>query len=218
MSDIESEIICPACGSTSVKYTRKDKDISVPYSNVKTISITEYICSTCGATGDFVGDNDAVLEGALKSANKEAIHNILQYLNSLNISMAAIERALELPQRMLTKWKNDLTGQSAAGVALMKMVRTFPWLLDVAENKYDAVISQRIFITQAVNDLLSHAAVQGMVVTETGMVEKGGYVWCYARFSDKAGQVKCLPGNVEVLTSMTGGYSGNQLTTFEARG
>ncbi|MCP4353876.1 MAG: NUDIX hydrolase [Desulfobacterales bacterium] len=69
--------------------------------------------------------------------------------------MASIERALELPQRTLTKWKNGRTKPSATVITLLKFLRIFPWLLEVAENKFDYSTAQKIHIENAVNKLLA---------------------------------------------------------------
>jgi hypothetical protein len=74
--------------------------------------------------------------------------------SSNKISFSTIERILNLPQRTLTKWKNNISQPSAAGVALLKFLRVFPWLLNVAENLYNYDASQKIFLQSAFNMMM----------------------------------------------------------------
>ncbi len=214
MSEInKKKIICPSCASESVTLVKKEKDITVPYGEKHRVTVNEYSCSTCGFTGDFTGDNDGIVDHALTVANQEAVYNILDYFSSKAISMAAIERAFEIPQRTLTKWKNGAS-PTAAGFALMNVLRTFPWILQVAENKYDPIKSREIHISNAVNDLLVlSAAYQGKVIAEVGHIEKGSSVWCYARF-EKGKQGVCEEIPEAALDSQTASYSVKQIVSF----
>ncbi len=45
---------------------------------------------------------------------------------------------------------------SSPGIALLKLLRVFPWLLEVAENKYDFALSQKIHMTVAFKEMLRH--------------------------------------------------------------
>jgi hypothetical protein len=56
-------------------------------------------------------------------------------------SMAFVERALELPQRTMMRWKK---GQlSDAAIALLRIIGTYPWIMDVADAKYDSIYAQK---------------------------------------------------------------------------
>lgn len=50
---------------------------------------------------------------------------------------SAIERTLELrPFGLLSEWEKDISKIPPEGIALLKTIDTFPWLLRVADNKY----------------------------------------------------------------------------------
>lgn len=151
----KNKIICPACGSTSFKVANTKKVISEPYSNPVEVFIDEYNCLVCGMQGDFTKSNDEIIDRAIEQAKHNSVFSIIEYFNRNDISMSAFERALDLPQRTLTKWKNGLSNPSATGFALMNIVRTYPWILDVAQNKYDPVIAKKVYINNALNDFLS---------------------------------------------------------------
>jgi len=95
----------------------------------------------------FQKKNHKEYNNGLKTFNRESLNFIVGSLNNRDYSMAYIERALDLPQRTLSQWKKD--GISASGIALMKTVFTFPWILHAADEDFDATFSAREVIRQA---------------------------------------------------------------------
>jgi DNA-binding transcriptional regulator YiaG len=146
---------CPVCGSTDIKDEKQNIIINEPFGGKKTVETHEIICSTCGSRGDFFNENEILLIDNIKELKLKSIKNIINDFKDHKISMSAIERALEIPQRTLTKWKNGNLSPSSTGVALMRFLRLFPWLLEVAERKYDYNEAQKIHIKSAVENLLS---------------------------------------------------------------
>jgi DNA-binding transcriptional regulator YiaG len=112
-------------------------------------------CMECGSEGDFFDENEETTEKVLSKLKEEYVNEVLDFFNEKKISFAGIERAVGLPQRTLTKWKNGISTPTAAGIALLKYLRTFPWLVDVAENKFDYDISQKIFMKVAFNTFVN---------------------------------------------------------------
>ena len=151
----KNNIICPSCGSASLEVAQTKKVISEPYSDPVEVLIDEYNCPVCGMQGDFAKSNDEIIDRAIEQAKHNSISSIIEYFNQNNINMASFERSLDLPQRTLTKWKNGLSSPSASGFALMNIVMTYPWILEVAQNKYDPVIAKRVYINNALNDFIS---------------------------------------------------------------
>ena len=149
--------ICPACGTEDIIERKTPHLINEAFGGGREIDIVEDRCKVCGTVGDFFSQNDALISEAIDQCKSLAVKNILQdFLDRAATSMSSMERALELPQRTLTKWKNGQTKPSAAGRALLKMLRIFPWLLDVAENKFDYEKGQRIHINEAMRELVSN--------------------------------------------------------------
>lgn len=145
--------ICPACGSENIYKTKKTINIKEPFAGEENIEIVENVCKTCGSKGDFFDQNEDTIENTIKGLKQRSVENILQYFIKNKRSLTSIERALEIPFRTLSKWKNKITKTSAAGIALLRFIRLFPWLLDVAENKYDPKKAEKIMLNQAMNKL-----------------------------------------------------------------
>lgn len=143
-----------------------------PFSNSMKVEIFEYTCNVCETSGDFTGKNDVKIAHAIDSLKKKVVKTILEDFEHIGMSMAAIERALDLPQRTLTKWKNGISNPSTTGFALLKIIRTYPWILDVAQNKYEKQTAKKIFISHAVNEILEslstyyqYAAMESGIIT-----------------------------------------------------
>jgi len=145
---------CPACGSSDIRDEIIDTVIKEPFGGEKTIKTHEIVCSLCGSRGDFFNENETTVVETIKKLKQNSTVNILKDFIDRKISMSAIERALEIPQRTLTKWKNGNAMPSSTGIALMRFIRLFPWLLEVAEGKYDYNESQRVHINAALQQLL----------------------------------------------------------------
>jgi len=145
---------CPACGSIDIIDEKKNILIKEPFGGQDNIEIHENICSVCGSRGDFFNQNETLIDETIKKLKQKSVENILNGFLDNKISMSSIERALEMPQRTLTKWKNRTNTPSSAGIALMRFIKLFPWLLEVAENKYDYNEAQKIHINDAMQKLL----------------------------------------------------------------
>jgi len=147
--------ICPICGSEKLEFTTikeifhgdMDKKFEIDKKKVK--------CMECDSEGDFFNENEDGMNNALSKLSETYINEALDYFNDKKISYAGIERAVGLPQRTLTKWKNEISTPTAAGIALLKYLRTFPWLIEVAEHKFNYDISQKIFLEVAFNTLIN---------------------------------------------------------------
>ena len=142
--------ICPACGSENIYETKKTINIKEPFAGEEKIEITKNICHTCKSQGDFFDQNEDKIENTIKDLKQKSVENILKYFIKNKRSLTSIERSLEIPFRTLAKWKNKITKTSAAGIALLRFIRLFPWLLDVAENKYDPQKAENIMVNNSI--------------------------------------------------------------------
>jgi transposase-like protein len=140
---------CPVCGSTNLKkmtskeILKGDLDKEIVYNKVS------YICGSCHSEGDFFDENSDSINNALNTLKKEYVTSALDYFLEKKISFSSVERVLNLPQRTLTKWKNNVSQPTAAGIALLKFIQLYPWLLEVAEHNYDSDNSQKVFLQTA---------------------------------------------------------------------
>ena len=153
-----NELICPLCGGNDLVKDKQIRSVLEPFGGKKEIETVNYICNTCGFNGDFLKENEKALQSCIDELKIQAVKNILQDFLSNNYSFSAIERALEIPQRTLSKWKNSSKKPSAAVLSLLKYLHLFPWLIEVAEQKYDYSSAQRIHIKDAFNTIVGQMA------------------------------------------------------------
>lgn len=203
---------CPACGATDIKDKIIDVILNEPFGGQDIVKTHEIECSTCGTRGDFFNENDAILSNAHKKLKQKGIENIINDFADYNISMSAIERALEMPQRTLTKWKNGISASSSSGIALMRFIRLFPWLLEVAEKKYDYNESQRIHINAAVKQLLPALSFSNNFFTDAGIISDSQSTIAYMRYMKRDNEANNTPWNTAIShqkPSITIQYEGN---------
>lgn len=174
---------CPVCGSDSVTKNTRTEYIQEPFGGKKAVEIKEYTCSACGATGDLFNENDDIIEHTQSELKYQSVKTILDDFQRNKISMSALERALGIPQRTFTKWKNGNARASATGVALLRYIRLFPWLIDVAENKYDYDTAQKIHIQSAVQKLLSKVEFDARSFTQAGIVSTSRSTFLYMNYN-----------------------------------
>lgn len=161
---------CPVCGSEGVKAYKRNEYLHEPFGGQKAVELKEYRCPVCESTGDLFNENDEIIERTQNELKFQSVKNILDDFKRNKISMSALERALGIPQRTFTKWKNGNAKASATGVTLLRFIRLFPWLVDVAENKYNYDIAQKIHIQSAVQKLLSKVEFDTQSFSQAGIV------------------------------------------------
>lgn len=157
---------CPACGSDDIQSNKNYHVIKsdIFLNEAITVEVVEDECLLCGAEGDFESKNELELKASIDLRKKQVVKNIINALTDAGHNLAGIERALSLPQRTLSKWKNDDNSASAAGVTLLKFITFFPWLIEVAENGFDYAKAQETCAHASVNylckkqdpDIVSH--------------------------------------------------------------
>lgn len=163
-------ITCPACGSDSLSTEAKNIHIPVEYGRDIDIEETTYICNICGSDGDFADATDKKIEQALEHAKIEATELMLTRLTGGGITMAYFERAMGLPQRTLARWKKGKI--SAPGFALLRTVDTFPWILDVADAKFNKKHAVTKMMESATATL--HEILEPHVVHAEGAITSNG--------------------------------------------
>jgi hypothetical protein len=76
---------------------------------------------------------------------------MLEALATEGIKMSYLERALELPARTTTRWKSGEV--SAATLALLRITRTYPWILEVADSHFDERVVKCRLVEEAAHVL-----------------------------------------------------------------
>ena len=166
--------LCPICGSDKLEAFSTKETIQGDMGKEFTTDRKYVKCTVCGSEGDFFGENEETTEKALSKLNNIYINEVLDFFNKKNISFAGIERAVGLPQRTLTKWKNGISSPTAAGFALLKYLRTFPWLIEVAEHKFDFDIAQKIFLGAAFNTFVNSIQFNSSSIIPDGYSDTAG--------------------------------------------
>lgn len=176
---MSEEKLCPICGSNKLECISSKETIRGDMGK-EFITDRKYVrCTECGSEGDFFGENEETTEKALSKLNDIYINEALDFFNEKNISFAGIERAVGLPQRTLTKWKNGISTPTAAGIALLKYLRTFPWLIEVAEHKFDYDISQKIFMGIAFNIFVNSVRFMNESTIQDGYSDTAGNLFLH---------------------------------------
>lgn len=142
-------ISCPACGSNDIQTNTDTELMTEAFGGNQDIEITTHTCKGCGISGDFLNANDKIIQNSINILKDKVVENILNTFLENNYSFAGIERALEIPQKTLSRWKNKTAKPSAPSIALLKFLRLFPWLIEVAEQKYDYSKAQKIHISDS---------------------------------------------------------------------
>ncbi len=157
------ELVCPACGSSDLKLVAEQKSHQLTLGKDFQYLEHVYICNLCGEKGDFENKNDPSFELAESNALKQLVPSLIDDLSKEHISMARFERAFELPQRTLTRWKSG--DFSATSVALLRTVKTFPLIVDVAEKKFDKGYATKSICIEAMRSM------SGFVESQQGTVD-----------------------------------------------
>lgn len=164
-----SEKKCPVCGLGNVIETDKDQALEDTFGGTEMVTVKDYQCGVCDASGDLFDENESALQHGISSLKAKAVENILKdFTENYKTGFSAIERALELPQRTLTKWKSGASKPSSAALALLKMIDVFPWLLKVADNKYDYTIARQIHLNDAFQTFIGHMDFKGQGLLNAG--------------------------------------------------
>ena len=172
---------CPACGSTDMtRYENKNAD-QLTLGNKFFYDEIYYKCNSCSEEGDFLSETEPNYVSAQKNAQLDMIKEILDGFNRSNISMAMLERVFELPVRTLTRWKNG--DFSSSGLALLRILATFPWIISVAEHKFNSTFASSAIIKVAVQEFEQGAnKVLNSPITVTALERKSsGLITTFAR-------------------------------------
>lgn len=158
---------CPVCGGVNLERSFVKKTISD-----NEISLVNYVCHDCGEEGDFFNENDIKISKVLVQKHLEESLEILSRLEQQKRNFAGIERALNIPQRTFSKWKNKKTKPSAPAIALLKFLDIFPWLVDIADNKFDKIAAENILL-KYVCDLVKKPGIDTHIIYYNDESQKG---------------------------------------------
>lgn len=162
---MNSNLTCPFCGSGDIKFEKNVQKDKLPLGQEFSYEKVIHECNQCGERGEFSDENDEVYLEAKEVAIKSSLESILTNFSEKGFSMVYIERALDLSHRTLSRWKSQ--GISASGLALMRMIHTFPWLLEVADKDYDRIYANKELVNQAMEVFSAFTNSQNIVTNFT---------------------------------------------------
>jgi hypothetical protein len=139
---------CPVCSSENVSETVSSEFMQLTLGPDFEVKSSNFKCSSCEEEGDFGLKNDASFSFAMKSAQKSFVKSTLVDFEAIS-PLVAIERSLELPFRTLNRWKSG--DFSASSLVLLRILKTYPWIIKVADNKFSKGSSIKYLIDAAAN-------------------------------------------------------------------
>jgi len=139
---------CHACGSEQMDTEMMSLEYTPPFGDAIEYQVPAVTCRACGESFEAEGAAEAV-RAAMADADRSSAKRIVEYLEKQRLSMAYIERVLGLAPRTIFRWKSG--EMSAAGLALLRIVRTYPWILRVAGARFDQAVAKKILSAEAFN-------------------------------------------------------------------
>jgi len=166
-----SKRICPVCGIGVLEKISSTITLTDPSGIEKIIEVFEYKCPSCDVEGDLFGENEHSIQKKYSEMRADAVASMLEKFSDNGVSYSAAERVLGIPQRTLSKWKNKSVVPSAGATALMRYLHLFPWLLEVADNKFEKHGAMQIHIAAAMRDLCDMTKASDVKSVSAGIVE-----------------------------------------------
>jgi hypothetical protein len=164
------------CGSQNVATVPKEQDFPLAFGESVQLTLAENQCGQCGEEGDFLAANDPVIEAGIAAAESALACRNIATLAAQGWTMASCERALGLAPRTMARWKSGRLSDAAA--ALLKVLRTYPWILNVARTRFDRTAAER--------ELAKRATYARVVITrssnstETAIASQAAPIACEA--------------------------------------
>lgn len=170
--------MCSYCGGTNLVEEHDVLKLTEPFGGIATVEVIKIKCNECG----FIEEddrNDRVIQKELAILKRNSMIHILKDLNEKGYTNAYMERALGLPARTLARWKNESSmSPSASGSALMRFIRTFPWLLHVADCQFDQEKARTIFLTNAMTESINiNEQIKNWSVTSGAFTSENYYLF-----------------------------------------
>lgn len=131
-----NELVCPVCAMGELQQEKKVLKIS-KYGLSESREVEVSYCPVCEAESYLHTEDESVRREMVNSLEQRNVRIVLEKMAQEKINFASLERALSLPQRTLSKWKQGATKPSEAGIVLVNLLNLMPWLSRVVDNDYD---------------------------------------------------------------------------------
>lgn len=166
------KVSCPFCGSENVSPKEVVENYPIPFCDAAEIKHKVYFCHDCEEEGDFDGTDDKRVLAAIKKADARSAAKLMDDLSADGITMTYLEKALRIPFRTTARWKRGNISHSA--LALLRLVRFSPHLLEAADDNFSDEAKARYQLSQSFmlfNNQFEYAA--GVVTKSEGTIGFG---------------------------------------------
>jgi predicted RNA-binding protein Jag len=193
---MEAKIKCPMCGSAEVKVETIEASGELSFGKKYHYQEVEHHCQRCGEEGDFSDRNEENQKRAIEKAENELTRELIEGVSKdSGYSLSAIERAFELPFRSMAQWKAK--GTSSAGLAFIKLLATYPWLVKVADHQFKQEFATAELIQQGVKALqeLAHQKGYAMELEARNHQEMLSFLTTFTQRVEPKSQVEIFEAN-----------------------
>lgn len=152
---------CEVCSSIKLRPYSYENTHQLTLGPEFTVRAAVLQCEDCGEILDMdrkVEKNFAIEK---KRAIKSSISEMANQLKTFGLNDSYVERAFELPQRTINRWKG-VGESSASAVALMRTLITFPFIADVASARFDPLQAKKSLFRYAVQQFSQEMRAIGM--------------------------------------------------------
>jgi hypothetical protein len=175
---------CAACGYEDAPVEVEEWGIEVIYGPPIKHEVSFTNCPRCTEkVMCTTREQDRAMEKAIKKSQLASIASMLSFLNEHGITNAQFEWAFRLPKDTTESW---LSGAfTASDLALLRLVRTFPELIAVANEGYKRPEPKTLtsseektlaLITEDCNGVTQESLVYDGLVKDVDRLEELGYI------------------------------------------
>lgn len=151
---------CPSCGEEIEASSHLTRKVRIDYYQSFAMNYNNFECVVCGYTGSLDGSDEKQLKELREKSDHETLVKLIDEITFNYDKAANIERAFSLPPRTLNRWKHNKG--SASALALMKLIRTFSWLIKVAEHGYEPEYAKQEKYIQTATSLYGDSLLSGL--------------------------------------------------------
>lgn len=156
-------IQCPFCDSYDVERISVREKITIPFCDNEEIQYTTYRCNVCEEEGDFDDSIEKELVDIIDKKHLQSAPQLMRDLSDNGITMTYLEKALRLPFRTTSRWKSG--GISHAALALLRLIRFSPGLLDVADHNFSQKAVARYQLSRPLDFLDNYTSNPSVTMT-----------------------------------------------------
>lgn len=158
MTSNDDQWVCPGCGFLGHGFEKIAKVIEIPFVPRTTVDVFVCSCPNCQMGGDFLNRNDDIIEDAYTVLEDQFVRETIEFFKQNGYSKPALDRILSLPQGTL-----DLCCQGDfphEAVALFRILRTYPWILRLAEENFKQGAAEQLLVTASIGVLKKYEHTQ----------------------------------------------------------